>query len=259
MKKDDRVDAVQARQEIFNSDGTPGQVFTFTVVGAVYPNGLIEVAYRNSQTQWIDLALNKYILAVDGLSFSLVPGYSIPNGAQVRVIYTPLDGETVVIDPDDSGIVIFGAEDPDDPFNSEKAVKVDDEGQIFGHEVTEKTVEVIMNAQSVPALTGVETVTIPLTDGLGSLANVKAIALTIRVVFDPDATDGVSIDAVSSWDDTNYDTDYWTEDLEPAFAPGETHQVTHNIDSLPLYLRLRILNDDPAEPAIVTVVVTYLE
>jgi len=80
-----------------------------------------------------------------------------------------------------------------------------------------------------------------------SMEDVKMMAVTISVAYDPSATAGVEVRLYSSPDGIAVDTDPFTT-FAPTFTPGQTKQKTVLIDPSVNYLLVEIANLDETYP-----------
>ena len=79
------------------------------------------------------------------------------------------------------------------------------------------------------------------------LLDAREIALTVRVTYDANATDGVRVYLLSSPDGVNFDAEDENNAFayfDPGFEAGSTVQKTVLVDSLPRYLRILVRNLD---------------
>ena len=93
------------------------------------------------------------------------------------------------------------------------------------------------------------------------MRNFEAAALTISTGFHPSATLGITVEIFTSPDGINWDVDPWASiGLEPTFVAGGSAQKTSNLDTVPLFMRVKVTNLDASYGTVGTAgVLTKLE
>lgn len=80
------------------------------------------------------------------------------------------------------------------------------------------------------------------------LRSVLSAALTIKCDYHALATLGMTVELLTSHDGVNYDTEPWASSgLDPTLDVGSTVQKTSNLDTIPLYMKIKVTNDDPVQ------------
>ena len=86
------------------------------------------------------------------------------------------------------------------------------------------------------------------------LQNVQSLAVTLEALYHAAATAGISVEVLTSYDNTTWDTvqDPWALTLEPSFLANVTRVRTTTLDSGPRYAKLRVTNLDGVNAVTVT-------
>lgn len=86
-----------------------------------------------------------------------------------------------------------------------------------------------------------------ITSSVLDMRNLTEIALTIACTFNGAASNGITVEIFTSYDNVHWDTEAWADiGLEPALVAGAV-QITNNIDGLPAFMKVKITNDDGAQ------------